>query len=230
MKNLSPQNSSPFNSVVEYQRFASSIVYADHQIPVASFSPCGRFISYKDKTLEVAQWTSGLRQLFEDTKAAMDNLFHHTPVTLSIPDIVQDDMTEQRRGYSWLDNGTFVQDRVLMQILMNDADLNICIKSPGGLIFNRAAMMKVMGQMAKININLSILCHELPGQPARASEFVEHKIRNSIRGRTFFRHHGADWLVTRRLKTEYKNHRESFLPSKIPPELQELLDFYLLCV
>src|SRR5204862_2215468 len=147
-----------------------------------------------------------------------------------IPDIVKDDMTEQRRGYSWLDNGHFVQDRILLQILMNDADLNLCVKGSGGLIFNGAAMMKVMGEMAAINANLSILCHSLPGQPARASEFIEHKIRNSTRGRTFFRQHGADWLVTRRVKTEYKSHQEAFLPSKVPPELQQLLDLYLLCV
>ena len=104
------------------------------------------------------------------------------------------------------------------------------MKGSGELIFNGAAMMKVMGEMAAINANLSILCHELPGQPACASEFIEHKIRNSTRGRTFFRQHGADWLVTRRVKTEYKSHQEAFLPSKVPPELQQLLDLYLLCV
>ena len=85
-------------------------------------------------------------------------------------------MTEQRRGYSWLDNGNFVQDRVLMQILMNDAQLNLCIKGGERLIFNTPAMLKLMAKMATINKNLSVLCHELPGQPSRASEFVEHKI------------------------------------------------------
>ena len=180
--------------------------------------------------MEVSKWTGGLRQLYEDTKAAMDDLFNHASITLTIPDIVEDDMTERRRGYSWLDNGTFVQDRALMKILMDDEDLHLCVKGPGGLIFNGSAMMKVMGKMAAINTNLSILCHELPGQPARASEFIEHKIRNSVRGRTFFRQHGADWLITRRVKSEYKSHHEAFLPSKIPPELQQLLDLYLLCV
>src|SRR5436190_14572256 len=108
LDNLSAQSYSVFNSIVEYQRLASSLAYTDHRVPAASSSPCGRFISYRDKTLEVSQWTNGLRQLYEDTKAAMDELFNHTSIPLTIPDIVKDDMTEGRRGYSWLDNGTFV--------------------------------------------------------------------------------------------------------------------------
>src|SRR5204863_8311595 len=119
LDNLSAQSYSVFNSIVEYQQFASSLAHADHRVPAASSSPCGRFISYRDKTLEVSEWTNGLRRLYEDTKAAMDNLFRHNAVGLNIPDIVQDDMTEQRRGYSWLDNGYFVQDRILLQILMH---------------------------------------------------------------------------------------------------------------
>ena len=91
-------------------------------------------------------------------------------------------------------------------------------------------MMEVMNQASKIIDSLAILCATLPGQVARGAEFVEHKIRNSTRPRTFFRNHDATWLVTRRLKTENLMRRESFIPSKLPPELQEILDFYLLVV
>jgi Superfamily II DNA helicase len=139
-------------------------------------------------------------------------------------------MNQQRRGYSWLDNGSFVKERVLLQILLNDKETELCTKGIGGLIFNTGKMMNILESTSKINMALAILCHCLPGQPSRISEFVEHKIRNSTRPRTFFRLHGSDWLVTRRVKYENLIRLDVFIPSKLPPELQALLDFYLLVV
>jgi hypothetical protein len=206
------------------------MAYSQEKAPAASTSPCGGLITYKDKTLEVSRWRQGLRLIYEQTKEAIDVLCNHRPIAVTIPLIVTDDMTERRRGYSWLDNGEFVKPHALMEILINDQTLGLCTKVHNGLIFRTKPMMDVMNQAKEIINGLAILCSTLPGQSARATEFVEHKIRNSTRPRTFFRNHNADWLVTRRLKTENLTHKEAFIPSKVPPELQEILDFYLLVV
>jgi hypothetical protein len=230
MNNIRPGILSPFNSVAEYQRFASTLAYAENSVPAATTSDCGRFVSYKDKTLEVGRWIRGPRALFEDANTAMQELCTNVDIPVAVPAIVADDMVERCRGYSWLDNGTFVKDRALMQVLMNHPTADICTKGRSGLIFNTGSMLRFMEKAAKVNKALSVLCHCLPGQPSRGTEFVEHKIRNSMRPRTFFRIHGAEWLVTRRVKCESIIRHEVFLPSKIPPELQKLLEQYLLVV
>jgi hypothetical protein len=230
LKNLAPDVESPFIRICGYQTFASTLARSQQKPPAASTSSCGGCITYKDKTLEVARWRTGLRQIYEQTKKQLHALCNHQDIPVTIPAIVADDMTERRRGYSWLDNGQFVKPHALMEILIKDEALGICTKGLDGLIFKTGPMRNLMDQASQIIEGLSILCSTLPGQTARAAEFVEHKIRNSTRPRTFFRNDGADWLVTRRLKTENLTHKEAFVPSKLPPELQELLDSYLLTV
>jgi DEAD/DEAH box helicase len=230
MQNLSPGVLSPYNLVVDYQRFASSLSYANTRPPTATVNEDGTIVTYKDKTMEVEHWITGLRKLFSDVKEDVANLCHNNCIAVNIPDIIPDDMTERTRGYGWLNNGKFVKDRALIQILMNDSSIDLCTKGKNGLIFKPGSMLRIMEKTTKINGHIAVLCHTLPGQPSRISELMDSKIRNSTRPRTFFRNHGADWLVTRRVKYENQIRREVFIPSKLPPELQELVDFYLLVI
>lgn len=87
-----------------------------------------------------------------------------------------------------------------------------------------------MEKFAKINDNLAVLLHCLPGQPSQASELMDTKIRNSTRPRTCFRKHGELWFVTRRVKYENQIRKEVFIPTKVPPLLQQLLEYYLLLI
>jgi hypothetical protein len=117
MQNLSPGVMSPFNNIVEHQRFASYLAYADNKPPSSTVSDDGRLVTYKSKTMEVDRWILGLRQLYDDTWTRIKNLCHHETIPVNIPDIVADDMTVSERGYSWLDNGKFVRPRALLPLL-----------------------------------------------------------------------------------------------------------------
>jgi DEAD/DEAH box helicase len=227
---MMPGTLCPFNTLVNYQRFATNMSLNQAKAPATTVASDGSYIIYKDSKLWLHKWTNGLRRLYDDTWTLVKELFRQKELDLQIPDEVPDDMTNSQRGYSWLDNGKFIKDRALLQILMEDCSLQLCSRSHTGLIFRPQAMISIMDSCAAINRNLLVLLHALPGQPSRGSEFVEHKIRNSTRSRTLFRIHNALWLVTRRLKTENLTRREVFIPIKIPPELQTLLEFYLLAI
>jgi len=226
--NMMPGILCPFNAIIDYQRYASALAFSEARPQGASVSPNGSHVTYKDCTLEVSRWLIGLRTLFNDTKAMIQEFCRDQTLDIKIPAIVADNMSNNTRGYSWLDNGHFIKDRCVMQILLTDTNLNLCQKGRGRLIFNTGAMHNIMAKAAEINSNLAILCHALPGQPPRGAEFVECKIRNSTRPRNFFRIHGSLWFVTRRLKVENLSRREVFIPIKVPPELQELLEIYCL--
>jgi Superfamily II DNA helicase len=221
---------SPFNNVVESQRFASSLARNQPRPPTCTVSDDGRFVTYKEITMEIEKWILGLHALLADTKTMVKELCHGKTIDVTIPDNVPDDMSENKRGYSWLDNGTFVKNRALLDILMHIPGLKVAQATQGGLVFNTSYMQYFMSKASDIQDNLSVLCDATPGQTARATEFIETKIRNSNRPRNFFRRHGADWIIIRRVKSESMMRKEVFIPKKVPPELQELLDFYLLVI
>lgn len=230
MKNLRAGLRSPFNFVVDYQRFVSSIVKSNSSPPSIRVSEDGSKISYKDLTLDVPTWISGLKTIYDEVKEDISQLCRGKDLGIHIPDIVPDDWTIDTRKYSWLDNGHFLEtDRPLAKILFEDADLQLAtVDLDGRFQCNMGAVNKVMQQIADINKKLSVLGFATPGQPVRASEFVDMKIRNSTRPRGYFRNNKETWFVTRRVKYENLIQKDGFFPIKLNPLFGKLLEVYLL--
>lgn len=231
IQNLKPGALTPFNAFADCQRFVSSLAYSETSAPSISVSDDALRFSYKDKCVEIPQLIQGIRKLFEDTVQDVNNLFQNHSIPINIPAIVPDDMTNTTRGYSWLNNGCFAEPFALMRILCDDKSLRLCQKDPsGGLIWNTSAVVTTLQKCKKINKGLSVLCHTATGQPCRAKEFVDLKYRNGTRPRGLFREFNNLLIVPRRLKTETTTGREVFIPRYVPPELQALLEQYLIIV
>lgn len=172
LRNLKPGILSPFNSIIDYQRYASSLAMSESNPPTITISPTASHFTYCGKTLEVSQWISGLHQLLVDTQTDITKLCRGQNIDINIPSDVEDDMTNTTRGYSWLDNGTFVHDRILLQILMHDTNLRLCHvrKEDNQIVWNGTALRRILQDASGINSKLSVLCHTLCGQPPRGSE------------------------------------------------------------
>ncbi|EPQ50109.1 hypothetical protein GLOTRDRAFT_24787, partial [Gloeophyllum trabeum ATCC 11539] len=188
LDNLHPGTLTPFTTLVDYQRFISSLAYSETNAPSITISDDATRFAYKGKLLQLGDLTRGVRRLFEDTQKNMSALFRGQVVHLEIPDHVPDDMTNIERDYSWLNNGVFTEPGILWKILTEDKTLRLCPVDPSGsLMWNPGAMNEVMEACGRINKSLAVLCHVLAGQPARATEFVDLKIRNSTSPRGLFR-------------------------------------------
>lgn len=119
----------------------------------------------------------------------------------------------------------------MIKILFGDAALNLVqVDRNHELVFNTAAMHKIMEHTAEINRQLALFTFTSPGQDPRSSEFADHKIQNSTRPRTIFRSNGDIWLVTRRVKTENMIRRDVFIPIKAHPRLARIIEVYLLII
>ena len=206
------------------------MAWADDQAPTTTVNEAGTKVTYKDVTLDVEKWILGLRKGLEDLRLSLEECSGGQLLPVTLLDDIPDDMTESLRGYSWLNNGVFTKPYALMEVMMKDEKVEICKKGREGLEWNHPAVSKLMLKLSALQFPLAILLNALPGQPARISELMDSKIRNSTRGRTLFRAHNNDWLITRRVKHENQIRREVFIPKKVPPELQQLLDYYLLIV
>ena len=165
-----------------------------------------------------------------DIVANFYNNYLGNRIPVNIPDDVPDDMRDETRHYSWLNNGTFVPEDALLKVFLSSTHPPFSVNRTGHLAWDFSMMREFMLSAGKVNELISVLLHCLPGQPARGSEFIDAKIRNSARPRTIFRTRKDMWTVTRRVKYENMVRKDSFIPSKIPPVLASLLEYYLLVI
>src|SRR3984957_1795247 len=91
--NMMPGILCPFNAIIDYQRYASALAFSEARPQGASVSPNGSHVTYKDCTLEVSRWLIGLRALFNDTKAMIQEFCRDQTLDIKIPAIVADNMS-----------------------------------------------------------------------------------------------------------------------------------------
>ena len=190
-------------------------------------------VSYQGKTLHIPQWRIELQTLCNGLEEDLGKLCGTgEDMSIQIPADAMDNWTDPTRGYSWLKNGSFLaQERPLMKKLLHDEDLRLgAVGRDEQLIIHKGVALSVLRQTAAINRKLSLLSFLTPGQTPRMAEFADHKHANSTRPRTMFRAHGDIWLVTRRVKYENLIRRDVFIPIKVHPRLQKLLEQYFLIV
>jgi DEAD/DEAH box helicase len=230
--NLRPGAMSPMNATIDYQRFATSIAMNASSPPITRVSDDGMYITYGEKTLSITKWRSGLRKLADEVTQELDDLCMSNMFGLSIPDNIFDDWGNEDRGYSWTKNGQFTDDkRSLLGAMLKDPVMRLAkVNKDGEFKFNIAEVWDFLNKCDAVNQKLALLSFFTAGQTPRVSEFVEHKFSNSTRPRTIFRDYHSLWLATRRVKTESRLEKETFIPMKCHPELTNLLDRYLLIV
>jgi len=229
--NLKPGGLHPFNALLEYQRFASFIVYSEGKPPSTTLSSNAKHVSYKDKTMSLENWVAGMRNTYNKAIQYLDKLSHGANLQLNIPKNLSDDMSNSVYGYSWLDSQQFVEPFAILQHMMSNPDISPCfVDCDGNLVWNTERQLSWMLNAGKLNVLLSFLHHTVPGQPCRIAELCDFRIRNGLRGRNIFHDHGEDWLIVRRVKSESLVQHEDFIPVKLPPELAVLLRKYLLFI
>ncbi|KAF8869304.1 hypothetical protein BD779DRAFT_1739474, partial [Infundibulicybe gibba] len=232
VKNIQPGAISPFNTIVEYQQFASTLAYASNSPPITRVSPDGKLVTYSDKTLSVPLWVNALSRLADQIEQKIRDLFNQEDLEFSIPDKTPDDWNNETRGYSWMENKTFTRTPLpLLESLINQGRVLFYLDQKGKLIPIMAAMTAVMEQAAIINKLLALLIFTTCGQTPRVAEFVDHKPANSTRPRTIFRdEQGYFWFVTRRVKFESLIKRDVFIPIKANPRVNKILEKYLVLI
>jgi hypothetical protein len=202
--------------------------------PTTVISSTASHITYKENTLEVNKWRSGLSALLEEANTMLDKLslgenasqvipdiianfyYNHlgNRIGLNIPDDVHDDMTNETCNYSWLNNGTFVPEDALLKALLSSGHPPFWLNRAHGMVWDLSVMREFMLNAGRVNELISVLLHCLPGQPAHGSEFINAKIHNSTHPSTIFRTRRDMWTVTRHVKYESMVQKDSFIPQK----------------
>ncbi|TFK60737.1 hypothetical protein BDN72DRAFT_904723 [Pluteus cervinus] len=227
-KNLSLQAmDSTFNTVMDYSRFAWSLVYGENKDGDMLVSDDRMTYTYQDLTLHLPTLRAGLRLVLDELKSEMAKLRQNVDLDVSVPDNAVDDMSNTNYGYCWMDQGTYGNPDALMRVLLRDESLCF-VTADNKLVWRPGPVMELLDKLAHINRLLQFLLHIVPGQPTRGTEAVDFRIRNGIRRRNIYRALLATWLITIRTKTEHISGRESYIPRKMPLEVAEPFHEYVL--
>ncbi|KAF8956798.1 hypothetical protein BDZ97DRAFT_1925070 [Flammula alnicola] len=231
MQNLQPGVLSPYNSCVDYQRYATALALNTNTPPTTRVTADGMFVTFKEHTLDIAKWRHGLHRLAAEIKSDLAELCMGQERHLQIPDIVPDDWTNEVRGYGWTKNARFLgEKRQLLKALLADPAVNLARIEDSKFTFNATRCWDFSNRCDAVLEKILLFAFLTPGQTPRITEFMDHKFANSTRPRSIFRDQDGLWLVTRRVKTETQTRKETFLPIKCHPMLTQFLETYLLLV
>jgi hypothetical protein len=155
----------PFNTIVEYQRFASALSYANASPPTTTLSPDARTVTYKDKTLHLDDWVIGLRRAYDDSIALVKHLCRNKDFSPNIPVELVDDMSEASYGYSWVESVTCIEPAALMKHLMSNTNGDVPCKMgrDEALIWDAAWQLSWMKRAGELNQLMANLHHTVPG-------------------------------------------------------------------
>jgi hypothetical protein len=231
LKNLQPGVPSPYNSCINYQRYASTVALNTNTAPTTRVRKDGMAITFREHTLKITQWRQGLEKLADEIEDELTNLCRGQEKHLLIPDSIPDDWVNKTRGYGWTTNAKYLNDNhQLLRVMLEDQTLQLATKENDTLKFDRVKVWEFLRKCDSVNEKLSLLAFMIAGQTPRVEEFLETKYANSTQPRTVFRDGSDIWLVTRRVKTSNQIQKEVFLPMKCPPRLTNFLERYLLLI
>lgn len=230
--NLQPGVISPYNSCMDYQRFASALALNTNRPPSIIVSADETTITYNGKLFSISHWRNGLATLANEitlhlAKLSMDQESHIQQLTKII-----DDWRNEDRGYGWSQQTNFLEDPLqLMKKMLSEESCDIATFQNGKLNFNIPRLWDFIHNCDLLLEKLAIFSLFTAGATPRVREFLDHKFTNSTRGRNLFMdQEQCLWLVTRRLKTETQTRKETFLPMKCHPLLASFLKKYFLLI
>ncbi|KJA17084.1 hypothetical protein HYPSUDRAFT_146917, partial [Hypholoma sublateritium FD-334 SS-4] len=228
MSNLQPGANSPYNSCMDYQRFASAVAMNSHTAPTTRVNADNDRITYQGKVFSIKAWRSGLQQLASEIKQELAALTLGQDQLIQKPGQIEDDWSNETRGYSWVNQGNFVDDKLqLLKAMLLDPSSKLAIIENEDFQFNATQVWKFLHACDVLTEKLALFTLFTAGASPRMTEFVEHKYANSTRGRNLFMDEDQQlWIVNRRTKVETQTKRETFLPKKCHPLLTTFLIKY----
>jgi hypothetical protein len=220
---------SPYNSIRELQHYASAL--AKNQTPPARIilSKDIQTISVNGIPIELAKWRGGLKKMYDDTEARIMKVMKGPVIPFSIPDDLQDDMTDLTYGRSWLFGQKFTEEESpLMKRYLDDPEEKLAYYGPDKkLHFHGGRAREVMDDMKYINERLVVLHDTVDSQAFRGTTLTDLRLSNAHRRRNYTRNSGIIRLILQGTKTSNNRGMDSYIPILLCAKMQYLDELYL---
>jgi hypothetical protein len=216
---------------VSLQSTATCLAHTENRPPTITISSDVACIAIEGRQLCLETWRRGLRELYDDTELKLKKLLRNHSFTITVPENLADDQTDDIRGRGWLDKGPFTAEpKPLMKVLLEDESQPVAMRHCNSLRWIPGNMVSFMQDASEIIEQLAVLNHIVNAPALRGVEFLDCKIRNSTLQRNYYIDHGKDVFITMRTKPDGPRDAVSYIPVYPPPLLQDLNRRYLILV
>lgn len=213
-----------FNTLFELQQFASSLAYSQVAEPQVYVDPTYQWISIGEQTLHLQNLRDGMQKLIQTAKDAYLCLSGDGAwVGLQTGLKVVDDLSNMRRGYSFLDEPPFRNEKHDFFLSLVERRRLGAVMVDGTWTWDHVAMRELLDTADRVWGHVIHALYVGAHLSTRVTQFLQHQIRNSDRPRNLFFQGKEGFLFTRYSKTTHLKGRDSCIPAFLPEPLRELL-------
>lgn len=212
-----------FNIVYELQQWLSAYVYAQRMPPSVTWDKEYKKVSINGKTLDLAKVTPGIDSLIKEFWTKYHDLVGPNLRADLLPSGgFADDMTNNKRGHSFLSTGTFSSkpDAILVHIMKEG---QIAVTSREGTSINKLQARQALNKSGEIIMILCILLYIIPRISTRLTQFLDMQLSNGDRLRNVMMLYKEMILLSQYDKTTNITSRDICEVSFVPPVLREMV-------
>jgi hypothetical protein len=205
--------------IYEAQQFASSLALNQLQLPKVFVDPDVKWITVGKERMDLDKLRSGVQDLLKDLEFRYLELTKDNKVLKKMPDHVVDDLTDTRRGYSFLSEEPFHGKRnSLFLFLVKEYKLAV-LDHTGRIGWNIPEVKDFLRRSSLVWEPLYHLLYLTSHISCRGSQFVEYRISNADRHRNLFMQGSEMFVVTGYSKTTGITNRDSCTPGFLPKQV-----------
>ena len=208
----------------ELQQFASSLAYTQVAEPQVYVDPTYQWIAIGEQTLHLQNLRDGMQKLIQTAKdmylcLSGDDAWVGLPIGLK----VVDDLGNMRRGYSFLDEPPFRNERHTFFLALVERRRLGTVMADGTWAWDHVAVREFLDSADRLWGHVIHALYVGAHLSTRVTQFLQHQIRNADRPRNLFFQGEEGFFFTRYSKTMHLKGRDSCIPAFLSEPLRELL-------
>jgi hypothetical protein len=175
-----------FNMAFETQQYVSSLVMNQIKPPNIWWSQDYQTLTCEGHVCSMDHLRSGIQAIIARCWALYDEITGGRRFATKLPEVYQDDLTMDARGYSFLYHGPYTDHphSFLIYLCSENSPWNIGSLHGNEMSWNIPDLRRLLSLTAEFNKHLAVLCFLCPAVSTRIEEFLASKFTNDGRLRT----------------------------------------------
>lgn len=175
-----------YNMAFETQQFTTSLVHSQIQPLNMWWGPDCKTVTCEGHSFPMDDLRSGMQDLISHCWVLYDKITLGQRFATKLPEIIQDDITMDERGYSFLYHGPYTKKphTFLTYLYSTISPYNVGTVRGNAMHWDVTSLCELLANTAEFNKLLTVLCFILPAIYTRVSEFLVSKFTNDSCMRT----------------------------------------------
>ena len=212
-----------FNMVWELQQFASALAYSQVKDPKVFVDPKYEWISIGTETLRLDNLRGGMKKLIQTIKEQYLLLSGDSVWTAAPEGPVVDDLSNVRRGYSFLDESPFKGRKHAFFLSAVERHRLGTFSAAGEWAWDQNAIRRFFDRADRVWGHVIHALYVGLQLSTRATQFLQHQLRNADRPRNLIFQGREGLVISRYSKTTNIKGRDSCVPAFLTPLLTDVM-------